>query len=272
MKNHSFSPANNYSLSVEDYQKNIKCLEKDLLYFSREDKSPKPSAKIDTFAGHWLLGFSPEPEIDITVRNGENYISIQKSKAIFIPQYCIVEWNIKNSTPFKWDAFISPIEAPREFIRNPIVFPYDSTKRPQTINEIFKLIENHLNKSDYIEIEQQKIISTLALRVKEVIDTNFREDISLEELTKKMNVSRMSFSSSFKKSYGLSPVAYRHRLRIFEGLRLINKGYSVTDAVMSSGFSDHAQFISHFKKTLGTTPVHYSPNQLRISPEKTKGF
>lgn len=269
MKNHSFSPANNYSLSVDDYQKNIKCLEKDLLYFTRVDKYPKTSVKIDTFAGHWLLGFSPEPEINISIRNGENYISIQKSKAIFIPKYCLVEWNIQNSIPFRWDAFISPTEVPSNFIRKPIVFPYDSNNRPQTISQIFTLIGSHLKASDYIEIEQQKVISTLALRVKEIIDDNFREDISITELTKKLNVSRMSFSSSFKKAYGLTPVAYRHRLRIFEGLRLINQGHSVTDAVLASGFSDHAQFINHFKKTLGTTPVHYSPNQLLINPDKS---
>lgn len=262
MRSSAFYPDEEYSLKLDDYQNTVQWIEKDLLHFVRTETNAPHSTKIDCFASHWLLAFAPNPVPNVSIRNGAAWEQVTNSGVIFIPPFSIVEWLIESGDQFQWEAFISTRPLPNYFPKGPIVFSDFSEKKPKNIHEIFQLIGHQMETSDYLKVEQQKEDSTLALRAKEAIDQSFNTDTKIADLTRRLNVSRMAFSSSFKKAYGLSPVAYRHRLRIFEALKLINQGESVTTSLFASGFSDHSQFVYHFKKLLVATPYQYCPRQL----------
>lgn len=65
-------------------------------------------------------------------------------------------------------------------------------------------------------------------------------------------------SREFRKVYQLSPVGYRHRLRLFHALKLLSLGKPITDTCYEAGFKSLTQFNTHFKKYLGVQPTNYS--------------
>lgn len=268
MKNH-FLKNKDYVLDLKKYQNQITLIEKDLLFFSRLEKLAKKGNKIDCFGSHWILGFAPKHAStnQIALRSGANFITIQPEHCLFAPTYTLLEWKFEALSPFQWEAFISPAKMPDFLPKTPVLFRRLKTTMPKTKLEIYNLVQTAIDSKDYTLIEEQKVKSIFAERAKIALEKNYKNEINLQEICKSLRASRMTFSNSFKKSYGMTPVEFRHRLRIFEALRLINIGYAVTDACAEAGFKDHAQFLHHFKSLLSTTPLNYSPRKLTQLPK-----
>lgn len=264
MKKKTFKKNKKYVIDLKNYRKDITYLDEDLIFFSQLEKNKCDVKRIEAFARYWLLFIHTDPTVQISVRNGSKLLSIDKPSILFLPPFNITEWHIKSNHSFKWEAFISTALLPKNLPKDPIIFPFVLKKPLRNYDEIIKLIQAQVNNKHCIVVETQKENSILALRVKETLDQYFTKNLNISDVSKKLNASRTSVSTSFKKAYGLSPIEYRHLLRIFEALRLINEGFSVADALLNSGFKDHAQFIKHFKRVLQTTPNKYSPSLLEL--------
>lgn len=275
MKN-NFLKNTTYTLDLKKYKNQIVLADSEILYFSRLEKRSNHKNKIDSFGSHWILAYAPSNSKDsfISIRDGSKFVPIHAGDCLFAPAYSILEWKMESSQSFQWQAFISALPLPTDFPTKPLLFKQSHILYPKNRKEIINYIYSLIDQNNYLAIEQQKVKSIFAARAKEAIELNYNKEKSIKELTQSLKASRMTFSNLFKKSYGLTPVEYRHRLRIFEALRLINIGKSITDASYDSGFKDHAQFLYHFKRLLHTTPLNYSPRKLvptNIESEIKKG-
>ncbi len=87
------------------------------------------------------------------------------------------------------------------------------------------------------------------------INTNFTDDISIDELAKMCNLGECMFRRSFKLETGESPLKYRNRLRIEKAYELlVSEGASVTKAMELTGFYDASYFNKTFKAHIGKSP------------------
>ena len=82
----------------------------------------------------------------------------------------------------------------------------------------------------------------------------------MSEIAKRLNLSHTVMGRAFKKTYGLSPVAYRNKLRVTDSLRLILMENSlVTAAAFGIGFDDLSRYYRLFRRQLNTCPSDYRP-------------
>lgn len=90
------------------------------------------------------------------------------------------------------------------------------------------------------------------------IHSNYRHDITLNQVARSVNLSAGYLSNLFKKEVGDNFVAYLNHIRIEKAKRLLAdstlKAYDIAGQV---GFTDSAYFCKVFKKAVGCSPVQY---------------
>lgn len=92
---------------------------------------------------------------------------------------------------------------------------------------------------------------------KAIMLLNRDPDLSVGELARQCHVSINTLERNFKKALHVSPSVYIKKKRLANATKLLNAGYSVTEAAERSGFSDCSNFISTFKKFYHITPLRY---------------
>jgi len=92
---------------------------------------------------------------------------------------------------------------------------------------------------------------------KEYINNNFREQISLGDLSDLTGVSPFHLNRIFTEETGISPHAYQIHRRIEFSKRLLLDGLSIAYVSAESGFSDQSHYTRFFKRITGTTPGRF---------------
>lgn len=92
-------------------------------------------------------------------------------------------------------------------------------------------------------------------KARKMIQDNFRNDISVEELAASIGLSVSYFRRLFHEAYGVAPMQYIMDLRIENARDLLLSGeVNVTEAANLSGFDDIYYFSALFKRKTGSTP------------------
>lgn len=86
------------------------------------------------------------------------------------------------------------------------------------------------------------------------INENYHLDTSVEELALMSSMSVSNLEKIFKKNLGLSPLNYRHRIRIDHAKLFLAGGYSISETAERVGYKDVYYFSRMFKKLCGITP------------------
>lgn len=87
---------------------------------------------------------------------------------------------------------------------------------------------------------------------------HLHEDIPMDVLCRKANMSKPNFFRQFKLHFGITPTDFINRERIQRAKQVLAQPFkSVTDASYSAGFNNLTYFIKVFKKMEGQTPSCY---------------
>ncbi len=93
---------------------------------------------------------------------------------------------------------------------------------------------------------------------KAFIDQHLSEDITLEEVAKRVGLARTYFSALFKKMTGETFVHYRIKKRMEEARRLLAvPTLTITDIAVKVGYEDYPHFTKTFKNFVGVSPSEY---------------
>jgi len=95
-------------------------------------------------------------------------------------------------------------------------------------------------------------------RLREHIDANIEQRISVEALAKLANLSLWHFVRAFKKSEGLTPHNYLIRRRVERTLELLSgTELSLSEIALTAGFADHSHLTRRFRQHVGMSPREY---------------
>lgn len=98
---------------------------------------------------------------------------------------------------------------------------------------------------------------------KNYIKENFRRDLSLDDVSKEVNISPYYFSKVFKEETGENFVEYLTEIRVQEAKRLLSdSGMSIKEIGIMTGYSDPNYFSRIFKKSVGVTPTEYKEGNM----------
>ena len=113
-----------------------------------------------------------------------------------------------------------------------------------------------------VEKKAEKSTRTIA-SAKEYIKKNFNSDISLEDVSREVNISPYYFSKLFKDETGEGFVEYLTNLRIDKAKELLSgTNYSMKEICQMVGYTDPNYFSRIFKKNVGVTPTEYKENMV----------
>jgi len=93
-------------------------------------------------------------------------------------------------------------------------------------------------------------------KAKKYMEENFSKDISLEDVSMKVDISSYYFSKLFKEETGSNFIEYLTQLRMEEAKRLLrDTEMSMKEICIQVGYSDPNYFSRNFKKYTGLTPT-----------------
>lgn len=99
---------------------------------------------------------------------------------------------------------------------------------------------------------------SLILEVQEYIEKNFRDKITVDEITSKFNIGRRTFERRFKSATANTVIEYIQRVKIESAKKQLESGRKTVSEVMYNvGYSDTKAFRDVFKKITGMSPVDY---------------
>ncbi len=155
-------------------------------------------------------------------------------------------------------------------------------KHDKSIPELFRQMLDEVRTSQYgsdticqhlLEILILKIIRSQKLipvpiqsvrmtkecaQIKDYLDSNFAEHITLDTLTALTHMNKYYMVHSFTKYTGLSPIQYLNDQRLKRAQYLLtNTNYSISDISSLTGFSSQSYFTQIFRKRFDVTPVKY---------------
>lgn len=98
-------------------------------------------------------------------------------------------------------------------------------------------------------------------RIKDVlnyINQNYNKDLSLDELSKQVDMSKFYLCRLFKDSLKMSPIEYINKIRVEKSVELlINTDMSISEIALECGFNNISYFIKVFKKYMNITPLKF---------------
>lgn len=96
------------------------------------------------------------------------------------------------------------------------------------------------------------------LRVRDLIDRAYAEQLDIAALARSASVSPSYFSRSFKAAFGETPHQYLMSRRMERAMALLRSGeLTVTDVCLAVGFTSLGTFSTQFRRFVGQSPSAY---------------
>jgi len=117
-----------------------------------------------------------------------------------------------------------------------------------------KIMESCNNITSHKEEQASGVIA----KAKAYIESNYNKDISLDDVSRIVDISPYYFSKLFKEEAGENFIDYLTNIRIDRAKRLLqNRDISIKNICADTGYSDPNYFSRIFKKQVGVTPTEY---------------
>ncbi|WP_316633345.1 AraC family transcriptional regulator [uncultured Flavobacterium sp.] len=120
----------------------------------------------------------------------------------------------------------------------------------------------YINDDSYISVNEDNKNDRLAA-VFQYVKSNYKEEISLDEISKIANLTPTSFCRMFKAKAKKPFVEYLNEIRVSNACKyLIETDLGISEIAYECGYKTASNFNKLFKKLMGTTPKEYRKKAL----------
>jgi len=145
--------------------------------------------------------------------------------------------------------------------RNRRSHPDQAQRLQLEFQSLLQAIADDVSEQDESAAEHRGIDQTVAYMYK-----HFHEKVKLDTLSDIAGLTQTSYSRSFKKAKGVSPMEYLNQIRIDSSKQMLEQNYSIKEAAESVGIGNPFYFSRMFKRALGISPaVYVQRRQLRVA-------
>ena len=117
-----------------------------------------------------------------------------------------------------------------------------------------RFIFDHLNNLDFKKNITNEEVFRSILQAKNFIDEHISENLSLDDISLNIGISKYHFIRVFKQAFGVSPYQYQKRIRLDRAKLDLTQGISILETAIKYGFSDVPTFSKAFKQQFNLTP------------------
>lgn len=108
-----------------------------------------------------------------------------------------------------------------------------------------------------LDLKNERNLERLKI-ITDYIDENYKDNISLDEIADKYQLTKEYLATMFKKYMGITVGTYLKNIRLTSAYRdLMNSDYSINQLAFDNGFPNIKSFINSFKEYYGETPYKY---------------
>ena len=139
---------------------------------------------------------------------------------------------------------------------------------PEQLNKTLNRIRKELEQKDQfidknIDWYEDKAGTDMATKTAEIIQKQFRENLSVQEIAETLKVNATYLSRVFKSIYDITPSRYIQIQRMDLAKRLLMQymQMEIKEIAAFVGYSDQNYFSRFFKKETGMSPIEYRDSQ-----------
>lgn len=126
------------------------------------------------------------------------------------------------------------------------------------LEELFDEIKLRVsNLTDYVRKSLEFHIKASILKAKEIIDHNYHQNLTLEEIARSVSISPFYFCRLFREELGVSFTEYLTKVRLGKAVDLLAQGLSVKECCYALGYNDPNYFSRIFRKYYQVSPSEY---------------
>ncbi len=193
---------------------------------------------------------------EILIENPSSYVKFQHST--------ISEWEFLTEVQKRTDCRLL-LDLNNVYVSDPQIFSQLSNLhgllRRENLSQLTKdcLPFEGFNQlfDRYGSLERQKVVplgNQSLGTLKDYLMANLDQAVRLDSLSELCQLSPTQFQRHFKAQTGMTPYAWFARLRLEQGMKLLQAGQCGTDVAHQIGFYDQAHFSKAFKQTYGVSP------------------
>ncbi|MGE7981896.1 AraC family transcriptional regulator [Solibacillus sp. NPDC093137] len=121
----------------------------------------------------------------------------------------------------------------------------------------------YIVRNQNIEMLNNEIKSKETDKIKDYINDNYTNEVSLDKIAQHLGHSKNYICKSFKENTGMTINLYLNKIRIEQATQLlVRTNLDITEVSNNVGYNNIYHFIKTFKKIVGTTPGNFRKNEL----------
>ena len=117
-----------------------------------------------------------------------------------------------------------------------------------------RFVFDHLSKMSFKKEVTNEEVFRAMLNAKAHMDAHIMDNLSLEELSKQIGISKYHFLRVFKNTFGISPYQYQKRMRLLQARQELMLGHDILETAIRYGYFNVQSFTKAFKSAFGKTP------------------
>jgi methylphosphotriester-DNA--protein-cysteine methyltransferase len=115
----------------------------------------------------------------------------------------------------------------------------------------------------WIRIDRSPDPAPLAAAAKGILDREYGGPIMIGGIAARLHTPPAILSRAFRRAYGMTPVAYRHHVRVMDALMRFADGAAPAQVFQDAGFDDLGRFYKIFRRVTCAAPGSYRPARSR---------
>jgi AraC-like DNA-binding protein len=109
-----------------------------------------------------------------------------------------------------------------------------------------------------IQVILSNLFNPASYSFREIVESHYYSNITLEELAQLTNMSLSTFKREFRKIYGAPPASYIRKTKLRKALDLMGStDLRATEIAYECGFNNISHFSKTFKQVFGASPTSY---------------
>jgi AraC-like DNA-binding protein len=209
---------------------------------------------LDVTGPYWIFALVRLRRGNVAYLRGEMTVTApDHAYGVFLPPFSVVQCRL-HATCADSRAVASGATPAADLPAHPVAFPTSLARVPSSVRRIEEAIRAG---RPHVPIGRDHLPRPLSRQVKALIDARYDSLPPLAVVARQLRTSPAVMSRGFAGDYGISPVRYRHAIRVMDAMMRLIAGEPICEVAGAVGFNDLGQFYRRFGALAGAPPGAY---------------